>query len=892
MNVNGLGREQGEPIGMPMLTRGPRLKARTAAVPLLLGCLILVLLLSAIPTARSDAPIVITNPDASRTVTWTFGSSEGLTLQNVDLVGGQAVLPWQAGTVAWTSPGQFLTNASLNVNLSSGANGLELRSDSTNHVPNGDFVSPSNWIYSSGPTGQVTATREVATQDALFAYNTGADWDTFDQLTDWSWSSPPSTVGGISLETSNKVQGLGSMDMSLNISSGATWVSALHAGTVNWSAWDHLVVWINATDVNPPLAFNITAVVGASPRNTTAIPLTEGWNEVAVDLTQLGTPQERGSLQNLRFRVNGQNVPTTRLYFDYATLGTPHQLDESAQITQPITKPYATTASPGSGYLSFDWTWMNVSGVVSTSASASLAGSAGTIDVTFGGGRPGIWQHFGSDVSAISAVAGSYTLSFQLRVVVDNVSASHANLRLDNVSLEWPNRGNGTYESVPIGLGLASEFHNVTWGASIPTGTTAIFGLRSGNGTDTTAASWSPWETWIAGGQYVPNPAGADHFQIRADLNTTNASLSPILSSVSLEIRQHVASGTIISDTFTPLVDFLRWRSFNASWDAAPGTTIAFLAGDGSSMAPVPPSGLLTAVQGRPLRWRADLSTVDGLRTPQLLRVRATYEFLGPVDHVRLTWSPLALDVEVGQTIRFSAAAVDSGGHLLNASIVWSTTDPLGQVDNVGTYVAGSVGEAWFVNATVAGSGQFASAVVNVRAASLNVQAVLYPYGLLAAIALGGAYSGYEVWIRRAFAIDDVFLISKEGRLMMHNTRRMRADRDEDILSAMLTAILSFLMDFDHEENGDLRRFQLGGKTALLQRGENAYLAAVYSGRVPRWSEKDLRRFMDDLERKFGEVFARWSGDPQDLQGLKEFSDRFVSRLRYRPVRESRGRAS
>lgn len=165
------------------------------------------------------------------------------------------------------------------------------------------------------------------------------------------------------------------------------------------------------------------------------------------------------------------------------------------------------------------------------------------------------------------------------------------------------------------------------------------------------------------------------------------------------------------------------------------------------------------------------------------------------------------------------------------------------------------------------------------------------PYGLLALTATVLGYVGYGFTVRRMFAIDDVFLISKEGRLMMHNTRRMRADRDEDILSAMLTAILSFLTDFDREENGDLRRFELGGKTALLERGRNAYLAAVYSGRVPRWAGKDLRRFMDDLERRFGEVFARWSGDPQDLQGLKEFSDRFVSRLRYRPSRGA-GRAS
>ena len=874
---------------MPMLTQGPSAKPRTAAVPLFLGALVLLVLLAAVPLARSDAPIVVTNPDASRTVTWTFGSAQNLTLQNVDLAGGRAALPWQAESVAWTSPGQFLTNASLNVNVSFGSNGLELRSDSTNHVANGDFAAPSNWTFSSGPTGHVMATREAIPEDAMFAYNTGVDWDTFDQLTDWTWSSPPSTVGGIALDPGNKVQGHGSMDMSLNISAGATWVSALHAGIVNWSAGDHLVMWIDATDVTPPLSFNITATVGAAPRSTPAVLLSPGWNEVAVDLSPLGTAQERGSLQDLRFRINGQNVPTTQVFFDYATLGTAHQLDETAGMTQSITKAYATTASPGSGYLSFDWSWVNLSGVAATSASASLAGSAGTIDAAFGSGSQGTWEHFGSDVSAISAGAGSYTLSFQLRVVVDNVSASHANLRVDNVSLEWPNRGNGTYESVPIGLGLASEFHNITWGASIPSGTTVAFHLRSGNGTNPNSPSWSAWQTWIAGGQYAANLAGADHFQIRADLNTMNASLSPTLSSVSLDIRHHAASGTVISDLFTPLADFLRWRSFNATWDAVPGTAVSFLAGDGSSLTSVPPSGSLAGIQGRPLRWRADLTTTDGLHSPHLVRIRATYEYLGPPDHVRLTWSR-PLDVEVGQTIQFSATVVDAGSHPLNASIVWSTTDRAGHVDNSGLYLAQSTG-VWFVNATVAGSGQFASAVVNVRPPSL-VQAVLYPYGLAAAIVLGGVYSGYELWVRRAFAIDDVFLISKEGRLMMHNTRRMRADRDEDILSAMLTAILSFLMDFDREESGDLRRFQLGGKTALLQRGENAYLAAVYSGRVPRWSEKDLRRFMDDLERKFGEVFARWSGDPQDLAGLKEFSDRFVSRLRYRPVRERGPRAS
>jgi len=345
-----------------------------------------------------------------------------------------------------------------------------------------------------------------------------------------------------------------------------------------------------------------------------------------------------------------------------------------------------------------------------------------------------------------------------------------------------------------------------------------------------------------------------------------------------------------MADTFTASSDFLRWRSLNASESVPMGTAITFLAGDGSSLAPIPPSGSLSGVQAARLRWRADLTTADGLQSPRLARVQATYEFLGSADHIRLTPSGV-IDVEAGQVIQFSATVLDAGDHPVSASMSWTTTDPTGSISNGGRYLAGSVttGGPWYVNVTVAGSGKSASALVNVRPASLAIGAVLYP-SLLVVMVLGAVYSGYTVWSRRAFAMDDVFLISKEGRLMMHNTRRMRADRDEDILSAMLTAILSFLTDFDHEENGDLKRFQLGGKTALLQRGKNAYLAAVYSGRVPRWSEKDLRRFMDDLERRFGEVFARWSGDPQDLQGLKEFSDRFVSRLRYRPTRE--GRAS
>src|SRR2546428_11121491 len=65
MNVNGHGREQGGPIGMPMLTQGPRLKARPTAVLLLLGILVLALFLSATPVRRGGVPVGMTKPEPS-----------------------------------------------------------------------------------------------------------------------------------------------------------------------------------------------------------------------------------------------------------------------------------------------------------------------------------------------------------------------------------------------------------------------------------------------------------------------------------------------------------------------------------------------------------------------------------------------------------------------------------------------------------------------------------------------------------------------------------------------------------------------------------------------------------------------------------------------------------
>src|SRR3989475_12335294 len=113
------------------------------------------------------------------------------------------------------------------------------------------------------------------------------------------------------------------------------------------------------------------------------------------------------------------------------------------------------------------------------------------------------------------------------------------------------------------------------------------------------------------------------------------------------------------------------------------GTAITFLAGDGSSLAPIPPSGSLSGVQAARLRWRADLTTADGLQSPRLARVQATYEFLGSADYIRLTPAGL-IDVEAGQVLPFPATVPGAGGRPASASRSWTTTAPTGSLLNGG----------------------------------------------------------------------------------------------------------------------------------------------------------------------------------------------------------------
>ena len=882
--------------GMAMLTKRPRRTHRLPAYLLLALVTLSLLLLASSHPVQGDLPTERDNPlDASRNVSWTMGNASGLSLQGIELGNANATLPWKAANISWVRPREFVGNGSTDANLTISSADITIRADVANHVPDGDFATVGPWTYESSG-GNITATWDQAT--AMFRTK-GSQRDSLD-------SNPGTWIGVNGLAWTNATaphegKGMLGLNFSLGSNRGA-WAGVQRYSPINWSGSGRMAIWILPLNSSLPLTFNVTAYVGSTLHQTTARNLRAGWQELLVDLTQLGP--SRDSLVSLTLRVNGANVSRGTVYFDDLRVGNPNGFDETARIRQSIVKANATSAALGSSTLRLNWSISSASGVIGAVGIVNVSGPSGSALKTFSALPSLGWHTLLLDFSSTSSLPGFYLVNVGMQVMAANTTVAYAEARVDDIAIFFPNRHNGTYLSQPISLGAASEFSQVRWDFYTVASTSIRAKIRTGNDSNPGPPAWSDWRSWAIPGTQPAGLRQGSFVQIQIDLSTTNASASPSLRQLVLEGRHRSIQPGTISGTFSIPLDvrptFLYWRAFNASAKTPSGTSISYSVGNGSYWRPVTSGESLADIRWTTIRWSAILGTMNGLATPSLGRIELVYEYLGPPARVALTWpgspsvSSSALTIASGTRMNFTATLKDAGSHTISSSsdlFNWQTNDGQGQLRD-GWYTAGDAGD-YFVTATYRGTTLSARVQVHVVAGTWIDSLFRFSPYLLAMVSLGTiGYLGYQSGIRRMFKVDDLFIIGKDGRLLMHNTRRMRADRDEDILSGMITAILSFLKDADPEENGELKRFEIGGKTTLLERGAHANLVAVYSGKVPRWAGKDLKRFMVNLEKNFGTSFASWSGDPADLQGLQELTSHFVSRFRYRPPRRVNGRAA
>ncbi|MDH7489519.1 MAG: sialidase family protein [Anaerolineae bacterium] len=109
----------------------------------------------------------------------------------------------------------------------------------------------------------------------------------------------------------------------------------------------------------------------------------------------------------------------------------------------------------------------------------------------------------------------------------------------------------GVYLSPVWDTSGVTAWGTLAWDAVVPAGTSLSFQVRSGN-TPAPDASWSNWSApLVASGLPIPAPAGR-FVQVRANLSTTDHSVSPRVHEMRLSYRRYKPAGAAVSVLIAP----------------------------------------------------------------------------------------------------------------------------------------------------------------------------------------------------------------------------------------------------------------------------------------------------------------------------------------------------
>ena len=127
--------------------------------------------------------------------------------------------------------------------------------------------------------------------------------------------------------------------------------------------------------------------------------------------------------------------------------------------------------------------------------------------------------------------------------------------------------------------------------------------------------------------------------------------------------------------------------------------------------------------------------------------------------------------------------------------------------------------------------------------------------------------------VQEDYIIEDVFLVYKDGRLIHHDTRRLRPEVDDQALGGMFTAIQEFIgQSFPAEDGtkGVIKEIMYEDNKILLEHGKYVYLAVV-AGAIK--DTKNLHKRMSKLLKAIEEECAvnliGWDGNLESLAKAK-----------------------
>ncbi len=150
---------------------------------------------------------------------------------------------------------------------------------------------------------------------------------------------------------------------------------------------------------------------------------------------------------------------------------------------------------------------------------------------------------------------------------------------------------------------------------------------------------------------------------------------------------------------------------------------------------------------------------------------------------------------------------------------------------------------------------------------------ILLLIGLVSMTALAAVFH----FKKDKFTAEDIFLIHDSGVLIKHNTRTLKAERDEDILAGMFLAVSNFVEDaFGGEEKDTLKRMEYGDNKVLVHKGKHVILATFLSGTVPSWLLESMSNLVVDIEERYEGNIEEWRGKSEDLPGIGKMLDAMI----------------
>ncbi len=132
--------------------------------------------------------------------------------------------------------------------------------------------------------------------------------------------------------------------------------------------------------------------------------------------------------------------------------------------------------------------------------------------------------------------------------------------------------------------------------------------------------------------------------------------------------------------------------------------------------------------------------------------------------------------------------------------------------------------------------------------------------------------------LRARFKVEEAFLIYEDGRLIAHNSRRLKPERDKDIMTGMLTAVQSFVTDtLIDEERGTLDRLSYGTLTILVEGKREVNLATIISGEESPVLRQGMRNIVSYVSGQYRQYLQDWDGDVDRFKEVKRYIGHLVS---------------